>query len=90
VVTQPGNYQVELEYACEAGSEGSLVAFTCQGNEGQFVVKSTAGWSSFKKETVARVALKQVGKALFEVRPRMMPKGAVMNLRSVRLVPISQ
>ncbi|MCE2767651.1 MAG: alpha-L-fucosidase, partial [Fimbriimonadaceae bacterium] len=89
LVTQPGNYQVELEYACEAGSEGSLVAFTCQGNEGQFVVKSTAGWSSFKKEIVARVALKQAGKAVFEVRPRMMPKGAVMNLRSVRLVPIS-
>lgn len=86
-VVRPGRYKVEMTYACEPGSEGSLVAFTASGKELQMSVEKTSGWSDFKTVTLGEVTLEASGLTKFMVKARMKPGLAVMNLRSVRLIP---
>jgi alpha-L-fucosidase len=85
-VVRPGKYKLQLEYACEAGSEGSLCSLLSGDNETQFTISSTGGWGTFKTLDLGEVTLSKTGKTRFEVKVRMMPKGAVMNLRSIKLM----
>jgi alpha-L-fucosidase len=85
-VVRPGKYKLQLEYACEAGSEGSLCSLLSGDIETQFTIASTGGWSTFKTLDLGEVTLSKTGKTRFEVKVRMMPKGAVMNLRSIKLM----
>jgi alpha-L-fucosidase len=84
--TAAGKFRLVLEYACDSSSEGSLVAFTLGGKEIQFEVKSTGGWTAFKKVDLGIIEISQMGKMSLEIRARMMPKGAVMNFRSASLL----
>ncbi|MBI1332342.1 MAG: hypothetical protein GC165_05635 [Armatimonadetes bacterium] len=83
--TKPGTYKVSVEYACDPASEDSLVSVYFENQEQQFVVKSTGGWSNFKTVDVGTLTISKSGAAKLTVKARMMPKGAVMNLRSIKL-----
>lgn len=87
-VNRPGKYKVQLTYACEAGSEGSLVSLTAAGKELQFTVEKTGSWSDFKTVDLGEIQLDAAGLTKFMVKARMKPNLAVMNLRSVRLNPL--
>jgi alpha-L-fucosidase len=85
-IVRPGKYKLQLEYACEAGSEGALCSLLSGDIETQFTIASTGGWGSFKPLDLGEITLTKTGKTRFEVKVRMMPKGAVMNLKSIKLI----
>ena len=79
-------YQVVVTYACDTGSPGSTYSVAVGGKAVDGAVASTGGWTEFKTETVGRLEL-TAGSAVVSVKPKLMPRGAVMNLKEVRLVP---
>jgi alpha-L-fucosidase len=86
-VSKPGTYDVQLELACDSSSDGSLTSLILGNQELQFVVPASGGWSSFTKLDIGKLNLIESGKQTVTIKARMMPKGAVMNLRSVQLRP---
>lgn len=83
-----GQYAVEVEWACAAGSEGSEVEFKIGGSALQWKVPSTNGWDRFETATLGSVKV-EGGATRIAVIPSSMPSGAVMNLRrlTLRAVP---
>ncbi|RYG26229.1 alpha-L-fucosidase [bacterium] len=78
---------VEIEYACEPGSEGAEFTVEVGGQTLRGKVESTGSWSTFRKVKVGRVAIVVPGKTELVVRPISKPGLGVMNLRAVRLSP---
>lgn len=85
--TKPGTYKLTAEIACDPASEGSLASVYFEDQERQFLVKSTGGWSKFTTIDLGTLKISRTGPAKISVKARMMPKGAVMNLRSLKLAP---
>ncbi len=90
-VPKEGNYQVEIEYACPAESAGSAyrvgVGNAAEGVTG--TVGSTGDWNTFHTETLSDPLHLAAGRQTVQVVPVSMPHGAVMNLRHIRLKPVS-
>ena len=85
---RPGEYRVEIEYACEPGSEGSEFEVSSDGSRLVDKVGATKGWSDFKKVDLGVAALVHPGTTKLTVKVIKMPGNAVMNLRSVKLSPV--
>ncbi len=82
-----GPWAILAEYACEKGAAGSQV----QVEPGPalpvpLTVRETASWTTFRTAYLGVVEL-PAGRQRVAVRPRTMPGYAVMNLKSIRLVP---
>jgi len=86
-IAEPGNYGVEIEYACPNGSEGSEYIVWLAGKELAGKVEQTGSWTDFKSFKLGAASVDKAGACTLTVRPKTMPKGAVMNLKSVRLAP---
>jgi alpha-L-fucosidase len=91
-IQAPGarSYRVEITYACppeEAGSEFEVRA----GEEepATETVQATGSWIDFRNFAVGSIAV-QPGRQTISVKVRKMKRDAVMNLQSVRLIPIRQ
>ncbi|MCC6679245.1 MAG: alpha-L-fucosidase [Phycisphaerales bacterium] len=82
-----GPYRVVLEYACAAGQEGSVVRVGHGATELEFTVTSTGGWGRFRRAELGVIAMADGSDREIRVKPVSIPKGAVMNLRSLRLLP---
>jgi len=80
-----GEVEVELEYSCEKGSEGSTFAVEVGGQTLTGKVESTGSWSTFKRVKLGKVALVVPGKMDLVVKPLSKPGLAVMNLKAIRL-----
>jgi hypothetical protein len=83
----PGTYEVEVEWACAAGSEGSEVEFKIGSSNVRWKVPSTNAWDRFESVTLGSVHV-EGGVTRIAVVPRSMPSGAVMNLRRLSLKPV--
>lgn len=83
----PGVYRVVVEYACASGQDGSVVRIGDMGAGVEFTVASTGSWGKFRRVDLGEVKLGDVQDRVVRVKPLSMPLGAVMNLRSVRLIP---
>ena len=87
-VAKPDRYRVEITYACPEGNAGSQYTVGVdKGAPAGGTVKATGSWVKFESETIGSFEL-PAGKQTIAVRVPSMPKGAVMNLRQVRLVPV--
>ncbi|MBN2269721.1 MAG: alpha-L-fucosidase [Sedimentisphaerales bacterium] len=86
-IAEPGPYSVEIEYACTNGSEDSEYIVWLAGNELAGKVEQTGSWTDFKSFKLGTVRVDKAGGCTLTVKPKTMPKGAVMNLKSVRLAP---
>jgi hypothetical protein len=51
-------------------------------------VRETGGWANFVTDKLGNIEIGKAGKYLLAVEPRTKPGMAVMNLKSVRLVPV--
>lgn len=89
VVRKGGQFAVQIELACDSGSQGST--FEVSVGETKLVghVPSTGSWSTFTVLNLGQATVGE-GKITLTVRPLDMPNGAVMNLRSVKLIPLDQ
>ena len=89
-VIKTGTFNAEVTFACDAGSGGSKYILTVGGQELAGTVKDTGGWTSFVTEKLGTVKITKPGTYNLSLKPKSMPRGAVMNLKSVTLVPIKK
>ncbi|MCC6403423.1 MAG: alpha-L-fucosidase [Fimbriimonadaceae bacterium] len=82
-----GIYSVEVEWACAPGNEGAEVEFAVGGSSVRAKVPSSGGWDRFETATLGTVSC-EGGRTVLKVTPVTKPGGAVMNLRSLRLLPV--
>jgi len=83
-----GTYRVEITCACEAGSGGSTVVVAAGGPGVEAAVKETGSWTKFTAVRSGTLTIEKAGPAELTVKPKSKPALAVMNLRSIRLVPM--
>ncbi len=82
-----GTYNVELEYAADPAMSGATFQVEVDGSKVAGTAESTGGWSTFRTVKLGKLTLTKAGQHKLTVRALTMPKGAVMNLRTVRLTP---
>jgi alpha-L-fucosidase len=87
-------YQVSVTYACQPGSEGSEYVVTLGmrggGNTVTGKVEATGSWVDFRTEKLGTFEQIKPGRYTVTVKPTSMPRGAVMNLKEIRLTPTSK
>ncbi len=83
--TQLGEYEVEVELACEPESAGSPFEVVVEGAKVSGKVPDTGSWSTFKAVSLGKLPLIHLGKTKLEVRALGRVGYGVMNLRAVRL-----
>lgn len=86
---KPGEFDLELEFACADGSEGAQVEVSVATSTVPFKVYSTKGWGEFQRVSLGKIAVVSAGKHKVVVTPTSMPNGAVMNLRRLTFKPRS-
>ncbi len=89
-VIKAGNFDVAITFACAAGSGGSEYALSVAKQRLAGKVKDTGSWTNFVTEKVGTVKIEKAGNYNLSVEPETMPAGAVMNLKSVSLVPVKK
>jgi alpha-L-fucosidase len=87
VPAHPGQYKVELTYACPESSAGSEMAINVGDSKSSAKVESTGGEDSWKSMDGGTVDVGQ-GIQTLMIRPTKIAKESVMNLKSVKLTPI--
>jgi len=89
-VTTPGSFNVEITFACTPDSGGSEYSVSVAEQELSGTVRETGSWTDFVSEKLGTVKIGKAGVYTLAVKPKTMPRGAVMNLKSITLVPIKE
>ena len=85
-----GTFNAEVTFACAPGTSGSEYTLSVAKQELTGKVKDTGGWTSFVTEKLGTLKITRPGTYTLSVKPKTMPRSAVMNLKSVTLVPIKK
>lgn len=85
---QPGDFEVEILQGC-GGHAGSDVELGFPEGPVPFVVEETGHFQNFVWRNIGKIALKEPGVQTVTLKCRKLAKGAVMDMRQVRLVPAS-
>jgi len=85
-IDKPGRYKVEVEWACEEPNAGSHIKIEAGTSSVEMDITSTGKWTKFEKKALGTLTL-PAGRGQLKVTPTKMAKDAVMNLRTIRLVP---
>jgi arylsulfatase A len=88
-VARPGAFRLEILQGCGAGSGGSQVEFSVADQTLTTTVEETGGFQNFVARQIGVVKLAQPGDYTLSVRPRTKPGAAVMDLRRIRLTPVT-
>ena len=83
----PGKYAVEFNWACDASVAGNLWQLEATGGNLTGEVESTSDWNTYRQEKVGEITL-AAGEHRIVLRPRKKPQGALMDLKTIRLVPL--
>lgn len=94
-VSEPGEYNVQVLQGCGKGHGGSDVSIHVRpaGDDKRsiaqvkFVVKETGHFQNFVRRDIGELSISAKGTYSVEIRPDRLAKGAVMDVREVRLVP---
>jgi alpha-L-fucosidase len=92
-IPRPGNYTVEVTFACGKGSGGSQ--YTLKAGDSALVAQvketsETPDFSDFISEQVGSIQIADASPMTFEVHPKDKPGPAVMDLRQIKLVPLEK
>jgi alpha-L-fucosidase len=85
-ISQPGDYFLELTYACENGSGGTKFSVSANDASVDYTVAETGTWYSFKTIKIGGFGFPSARRVTFAVKALNKPGYAVMNLKEVRLV----
>ena len=88
-VTAPGTFDVEVWQGCGNGNGGSDVVVEVGGEKLAFVVEETGHFQNFVPRRIGRVKLASAGKQTLAIKPQRKQASAVMDIRKVRLVPVT-
>jgi alpha-L-fucosidase len=89
-VIKAGTFDAAITFACAAGSGGSEYTLSAAKQKLAGKVKDTGSWTNFATEKVGTVKIEKAGTYNLSVKPETIPAGAVMNLKSVTLVPVKK
>jgi len=81
-----GTFDVYLDYACDPGSAGNELMLEGGESPIRWEVASTGAWSEYKTTRIGTVKL-PAGEGRIIVRPARPLRGALLDLRTVALVP---
>jgi hypothetical protein len=82
-------YEVRVVLACRNEDAGSKYAVEVAGRSLDGIVPGTGGWQSYEERTLGEVSLPH-GRHSLVIKARSLSGGALLNLRSVRLVPVEK
>jgi hypothetical protein len=86
-VAKPGSYSVQLLQGCGKGQGGSSVRITAAGQTLDYTVEDTGHFQNFVEKPAGTLAIEKAGDYALEIRAVKKAKGAVMDVRQVRLIP---
>ena len=86
-VPRAGEYDVVLDFACESKSAGNVLLLLSDEGRVSFKVPGAGGWESYRQARAGRLALR-AGKQTITARSDGKVSGALIDLRSVKLVPV--
>lgn len=84
---KPGKYAVQLLQGCGKGQGGSAVKITVAGQSLDHTVEDTGHFQNFVEKPVGIITIEKPGDFSLEIRAVKKAKGAVMDVRQVKLVP---
>jgi putative membrane-bound dehydrogenase-like protein len=85
-VPRAGRYVVSMEYACAPEAAGNVLVFEGGREPVRVKVETTKSWDSYRRVRLGVVEL-EAGERRMVVRPDGEVKGALIDLKEVRLVP---
>lgn len=85
---QPGRYRVEIEFACDDSSSGNRLRIEAGDSQIEFRVPGTGGWDRYVSQEIGAIELTP-GRVIV-VRPITPLRGALIDLRELRLRPVSR
>ena len=86
-VPKAGRYAVWLEWACDGGAAGNTFVLQADEDRLRGKVASTGSWDTYRKARVGVLRL-QAGRQQVLLRPEGTIKGALIDLKALRLVPL--
>jgi putative membrane-bound dehydrogenase-like protein len=87
LIEQPGVYRVILDYASAPGADGDALELIVGGQKLGGIVKATKGWDDYADLDLGKVQL-DAGQWELVVRPQGSIKTALIDLRTVKLIPV--
>lgn len=87
-VEKPRKYKVILLQGCGKGQGGSAIKVIVAGQALEYTVEDTGHFQNFVEREAGSVTIDKAGVAALEIRAVRKAKGAVMDLRQVKLVPV--
>ncbi len=89
-ITKPGRFEVRINYACPAKSDGSTFTLTAGAGKLDGNVTATKGPDDYQTLSLGELELKDAGDIIIGVKPVKIAHGTLMNLASVSLIPSAQ
>jgi len=86
-ITRAGDHIVQATHACAPGAEGSVVCLRIGDDAHSATVPATQGWDDFVTAQAGRVQIRATGPVDITLKATEMPRGAVVNLRSIVFRP---
>ena len=87
-IDAPGEFDVEILQGC-GGHAGSDVALGFPEGPVPFVVEETGHFQNFIWRKIGKITLKELGVQTVSLKCQKLAKGAVMDMRQIRLVPVT-
>jgi putative membrane-bound dehydrogenase-like protein len=84
-----GEYSVNIDYACADAAAGDSYVLEVAGQRISATAEGTGGWENYRGKNIGTVKL-PVGPTELVVRPNGPIRSALMDLRSIRLVPVKK
>jgi putative membrane-bound dehydrogenase-like protein len=85
-VAKPGKYAVEIDYACDNGVSGNAYVLEAGGSRLTGKIEGTGTWDTYRKLKLGTLELKG-GLQKLALRSQGKITGALLDLRSIRLIP---
>ena len=86
-VESGGKFDIEIHQGCGRGHGGSQVALVVADQTNEFIVEDTGHFQNFVPRKVGTVNLAK-GDHRFWIKPIKKARGAVMDVRRIRLIPV--
>lgn len=86
-VAKAGEFEVELDWALADGNKGNRFAMTAGAMKLEDLVPSTGNWDTYQKKVFGRIKLESGAQSVI-FRSAGAINGALIDLRTIRLVPV--
>ena len=89
-IDRPGQFEIEVLQGCGKGHGGSEVVVSVADQSVKFAVEDTGHFQNFISRRIGKVMLAKPGEQALQVRAINKAKGAVCDIRQIRLLPVGE